>query len=165
MSLFCLPRALRTRTLQLMAPLALAASTALVASPAAVAADKSKAAAPAKAADPAKKLLGSYLCTFKDGDVTYKAQPCKITRSKGEDGQPALRFAKSGGSQRFDGLVTPTDGGFAFAGKFFCPRGACDAPLDNVAFTGNRRDGFVGTLPLQHGPVEVKMRLLGMKRK
>lgn len=159
MSLFCLPRALRSRTLQLMAPLALAASAALVASPAAVAADKTK------AADPAKNLLGSYLCTFKDGDVTYKAQPCKITRSKGEDGQPALRFAKSGGSQRFDGLVTPTDDGFAFTGKFFCPKGACDAQLDNVAFTGNRRDGFVGTLPLQHGPVEVKMRLLGMKRK
>lgn len=159
MSLFRLPRALRTRTLQLMAPLALAASTALVASPAAVAADKSK------TADPAKALAGSYLCTFKDGDVTYKAQPCKITRSKDAEGQPALRFAKSGGSQRFDGLITPTDGGFTLTGKFFCPRGACDAQLDAVAFTGNRRDGFVGTLPLQHGPVEVKVTLLGMKRR
>lgn len=110
----------------------------------------------------ANTIEGSYLCTFKDGDVTYKAQPCKIRSGKDS---AELRFAKTGGSQRFDGVATPTEQGFTFSGKFYCPHGACDQALEGVAFSGNRSEGFVGTLPLGHGPVQVTVRPLGMKRK
>jgi len=111
------------------------------------------------AADPAKALIGKYKCVFKDGDVTYKAQPCRIVavqaKRASKDAPLNLRFEKSGGSQRFTGTATPTDTGFAFSGKFFCPRGACDQQLDAVAFTGDAKGGFSGSLPLEHGPVLV----------
>jgi hypothetical protein len=119
------------------------------------------------AADPSKALIGKYKCVLKDGDVAYKAQPCRIKATKAnrasKDAPLQLVFEKSGGSQRFTGSATPTDGGFAFSGKFFCPRGACDQQLEAVAFTGDAKGGFSGTLPLEHGPVQVTVQPLRRK--
>jgi hypothetical protein len=78
-------------------------------------------------------LLGAYWCSIEDQGYAYPKFPCVISRRNAG----GVELAKLGGSQRFVGQVfANADGGFAFAGKFFCPWGACDSPL-----TGNFERG------------------------
>jgi hypothetical protein len=53
-------------------------------------------------------------------------------------------LAKLTGAQRFKGVVTATDNGFKFAGVVFCPRNACDKPL-NGEFRSTDRGQLRGT--------------------
>ncbi|HVK77531.1 MAG TPA: hypothetical protein VM734_29700 [Kofleriaceae bacterium] len=62
-----------------------------------------------------------WTCVISD----YDPQPCKFSR---EGEQWTLR--KLLGSQRFAGTATfPPDGSIDFDGKYFCPWGACDTPM------------------------------------
>ena len=77
-------------------------------------------------------LEGVYWCSITQGDgalgqdqFTYPKFQCQITRDDGR-----LVLAKLGGSQRFTGdIIETADGGFRFAGQFYCPWGSCTAPL------------------------------------
>jgi hypothetical protein len=81
---------------------------------------------------------------FRDGALwscqisDYDPQPCKLQRV---DDHWELR--KLMGSQRFAGELREQGPSLRFAGRFFCPWGACDATMD-VAF--ERADGgYLGT--------------------
>ena len=78
---------------------------------------------------------GQYSCTIDD----YSPFLCQVYTNP--DGTQTLE--KVGGSQRFRGTVSAADGGFAFAGTFFCPHGDCTREvranfnaLDDGAFRG-----------------------------
>jgi hypothetical protein len=93
-------------------------------------------------ADP-PALVGSYWCQVESGDVVYAPQRCSVRRTPAG----ALFFEKTGGSQRFSGVVlSQPSGGFRFSGLFFCPYGACDELFtsDFVPIV----DGFRGTIPV-----------------
>lgn len=61
-----------------------------------------------------------WTCQISD----YDPQPCKLTQTA--DG---WRLVKLLGSQRFDGTLAPNGSRLDFDGQFFCPWGACDAPM------------------------------------
>ncbi len=54
----------------------------------------------------------------------YDPQPCKVSAVEG-----GWRLAKLLGSQRFRGTLIEQGAGLGFRGDFFCPWGACDAPM------------------------------------
>ncbi len=61
-----------------------------------------------------------WTCQISD----YDPQPCKVSR-RGRGWQ----LVKLLGSQRFAGALAKAGDGLAFDGGFFCPWGACDAPM------------------------------------
>lgn len=61
-----------------------------------------------------------WTCQISD----YDPQPCKVSRGDG-----GWQLTKLLGSQRFAGSVAKAGEGLAFDGDFFCPWGACDAPM------------------------------------
>ena len=89
------------------------------------------------AGDPLEQLGAG----FRDGALwscqisDYDPQPCKLHR----DGD-GWRLTKLLGSQRFDGALGVRGAVLGFAGQFFCPWGACDAPM-NVEFVPEGPDG------------------------
>lgn len=72
-----------------------------------------------------EELVGSYSCTFTQGDYTYDPFRCVIKK----DGDKLL-LEKLSGSQRIKGGVQITEHGFKFEGIYFCPYGDCTAPAN-----------------------------------
>jgi hypothetical protein len=93
--------------------------------------------------DPAPRdLSGAYWCAIDDSNgFTAERYPCVIRKVKGR-----FILAKLGGSQRFQGIATPTDDGFAFSGLSFCPFGECSHGLHGAfvrtAHPGELRGSF-----------------------
>lgn len=80
-----------------------------------------------------RDLTGGFWCSIKEGAFKYPPFPCAIREI-----DHRLVLAKLAGSQRFEGVVTPTADGFGFAGRFYCPFGDCTQPLHGVfRATGN----------------------------
>lgn len=88
----------------------------------------------------AHDYTAAYWCAIDEG-FTYDRYPCVI-RKIGD----RYILAKLSGSQRFQGVITPTGAGFKFRGVFFCPWGACDKPLHGEfraqSGTGQYRGSF-----------------------
>lgn len=80
---------------------------------------------------------------FRDGALwscqisDYDPQPCKVAQDSGQ-----WRLTKLLGSQRFTGVVAPRGASLAFAGEFYCPWGACTAPMD-VDFNPDGAAGYM----------------------
>ncbi len=80
---------------------------------------------------------------FRDGALwscqisDYDPQPCKVAQDSGQ-----WRLTKLLGSQRFTGVVAPQGASLAFAGEFYCPWGACTAPM-NVDFNPDGAAGYM----------------------
>ena len=89
--------------------------------------------------DVATDLTGAYWCQIEDAGFVYPQFPCAIRKIEDH-----FVLAKLGGSQRFEGEVTPLGKGFSFAGQFFCPWGDCTQALHGT-FKPTSRGGLRGT--------------------
>jgi hypothetical protein len=99
------------------------------------------------------ELAGAYWCRIADSGFTYERFPCAIRKV-----DDCLVLAKLGGSQRFEGAVTPTRDGFTFSGRFYCPWGDCTQSLHGAflaqaggALRGTFSDAKL-TVELTHAP-------------
>lgn len=90
--------------------------------------------------------IGTYWCEVQSGEVVYAPQRCTVARTRAG----ALLFEKSGGSQRFSGVLRlMPNQNVRFVGLFFCPRGACDETVDTTVDLV----GGTWTMSLPHGQV------------
>lgn len=96
-------------------------------------------------------LVGTYKCTFTQGEYSYPPFRCSISRRGA-----VLWLEKRTGSQRIRGEVTPTADGFRFSGTFFCPYGDCTRPVSSDFHSSSPRD-CSGTL--DDGPPPTMVRL------
>jgi hypothetical protein len=87
----------------------------------------------------APPVAGSYACSIEESGYRYQAFRCEIRERGGK-----LWLAKLEGSQRFEGEVTETGRGLAFAGRFYCPWGDCEQDLHGV-FAPTGDGGMKGT--------------------
>ena len=69
-------------------------------------------------------LIGGYWCRIEDSGFKYDRFACVIRRVGAHD-----VLAKLGGSQRFEGEITPGGEGFESSGRFYCAFGDCTQQL------------------------------------
>lgn len=98
--------------------------------------------------------LGDYACVIDD----YTAFLCRVETDA--DGKKQL--AKHGGSQRIRGAVYDRADGFDFAGTFFCPWGACDAPV-RARFHKLGTSVYASKFAVTHGEVSFRLQYLDGK--
>lgn len=91
---------------------------------------------------------GQYSCRIDD----YRPFLCQVYTNP--DGSQTLE--KMAGSQRFRGVVSPSDNGFYFDGVFFCPYGDCTQDVQ-ARFASHDDGGFSGVLSSNTGPVHVTL--------
>jgi hypothetical protein len=96
--------------------------------------------------------VGSYACSFEEDGYQYPYFECAV--SVGSDGVTYLE--KRGGSQRIYGTVTEANGGFSFAGQFYCPYGDCTENVSGhfAKVGGSEWRGVLGTA---NHPVVVRL--------
>lgn len=86
-------------------------------------------------------LEGEWWCAISQDDYRYENFPCTIENVDGK-----LVLAKHGGSQRFKGVIAMKgNDAFSFSGKFYCPHGACDQPIQ-AEFTTQADGEMLGVI-------------------
>jgi hypothetical protein len=110
---------------------------------------------PAPSASEGAGFIGTYKCTFTQGEYSYPPFRCSISRRGA-----VLWLEKHTGSQRIRGEMTPTADGFHFSGTYFCPYGDCTRPVSGDFQCSSPRD-CSGTL--DDGPPPTMVRLTRTK--
>ena len=101
------------------------------------------------------EFIGTYKCTFTQGEYSYPPFRCSISRRGA-----VLWLEKHTGSQRIRGEMAPTADGFHFSGTYFCPYGDCTRPVSGDFHCSGPRD-CSGTL--DDGPPPTMVRLTRAK--